>query len=57
MNERTSEDQETSSRQWEPMKITHAGHVGNVVQQGRGKLIGSTYDPGEVGYKPRGHDK
>lgn len=38
----------TDERQsWEPMKLTYLGNVHEVVQQGAGKTIISTADPGE----------
>lgn len=33
---------------WEPMKLTYVGHVGDVVQQGGGKLTPAGGDPGEM---------
>jgi hypothetical protein len=57
MDDKAAGTQKTSRSPWERMTITPVGHVGNVVQQGQGKIIGSVYDPGEVGYKPRGQDK
>jgi hypothetical protein len=40
-------------RQWEPMKLTHIGHIGEIVQGGGGKLSLETHDTGDV-RKPKG---
>lgn len=42
-------------RDWEPMRLTHVGHVAQIVQQGGGKLSMAGGDPGEP-RKSRGLD-
>jgi hypothetical protein len=41
-------------RDWERMKLTDVGHVGDVVQGGGGKLTPVTHDTGD-NRKPKGH--
>jgi hypothetical protein len=41
---------------WEPMTLSAVGHVGDVLQQGGGKLSIPTDDPGEEARKPKGLD-
>jgi hypothetical protein len=38
---------EPTKQPWEPMKLTHVGHVADIVRQGGGKPSGNTSDPGE----------
>ena len=38
---------------WEPMKLTYQGNVGDVLQQGGGKLATNSADSGDI-YKPKG---
>jgi hypothetical protein len=40
-------------RQWEPMRLTDVGHVGEIVQGGGGKLSVETHDIGD-NRKPSG---
>jgi hypothetical protein len=40
-------------RDWEPMTLRYVGEVGEVLQQGGGKLSPSPFDPGET-FKPPG---
>jgi hypothetical protein len=40
---------------WEPMQLAHLGHVGDILQQGGGKLSVSGGDPGEP-RKQQGND-
>jgi hypothetical protein len=34
-------------REWEPMRLTDVGHVGEIVQGGGGKLSPETHDVGD----------
>ena len=45
--------QSIEKRQWEPMKLTNVGHVGEIVQGGGGKLSVETHDTGD-NRKPSG---
>jgi len=45
--------QSIEKRQWEPMKLTNVGHVGEIVQGGGGKLSVETHDTGDS-RKPSG---
>jgi hypothetical protein len=46
-----------STRQpWEPMMLTYAGRIAEVVQGGGGKLSRQEGDPGERTRKPRGQE-
>lgn len=47
------QQQNQTPKPWEPMKLTYVGHVGEIVQQGGGKLSLTGGDPGEP-RKPRG---
>ena len=40
-------------RPWEPMELSFAGHIGEVIETGEGKLTPPTADPGEA-LKPPG---
>jgi hypothetical protein len=40
-------------KEWEPMKMTEVGHVGDVLQGGGGKLSPIDNDPGD-NRKPKG---
>jgi hypothetical protein len=49
-------EQLPSTRQtWEPMALSYLGSVGEILQNGGGKLSPSPNDPGDV-FKPRGQD-
>jgi hypothetical protein len=41
---------------WEPMTLTYVGHVGDVLQNGGGKLSQVCGDPGEEIRKPKGQE-
>ena len=43
---------EDGKRNWEPMRLTPLGKVGNVVQGGGGKLSAPTQDPGDIRKPP-----
>jgi hypothetical protein len=43
-------------RDWEPMDLRYVGHVGEVLQNGGGKLSIVCGDPGEEMRKPRGQE-
>jgi hypothetical protein len=47
-------EQVNEKEQWEPMRLTEVGHVGEVVQGGGGKLSVPTHDTGDI-RKPPGH--
>lgn len=43
-------------KSWETMELRSVGHIGQVVEQGGGKLSIATDDPGEPMRKPRGQE-
>lgn len=49
------ETTKADKKNWEPMQLAHLGHVGDILQQGGGKLSVSGGDPGEP-RKQKGND-
>ena len=47
---------ESKKQPWEPMKLTYAGHVAEIVKEGTGKLSKTGGDPGESGKQKGGGD-
>jgi len=54
MEVRRMQDDTESRRDWEPMKLTYVGEVGQVLKQGGAKLSTDTPEPGELATKPPG---
>jgi hypothetical protein len=44
----------SASKDWESMKLTYVGEVGQVLKQGGAKLSTDTPEPGELSTKPPG---
>ena len=44
----------SASENWEPMKLTYVGEVGQVLKQGGAKLSTDVPEPGELATKPPG---
>jgi hypothetical protein len=48
------EEGRSASKDWETMKLTYVGEVGQVLKQGGAKLSTDTPEPGELATKPPG---
>ena len=44
--------QQAERENWEPMKVSHLGHVSEIIQGGGGKLSMAGHDPGESRKSP-----
>ena len=49
-----AETDRAEPQNWEPMKLTYVGEVGQVLKQGGGKISTDNPEPGELPTKPPG---